>query len=504
MATTWHLKHEEFGDKPWDVQAEAMRRAEGHRYYGWWMEMGLGKTALSLNHAVDLYRKGEIDICVVVCPFSFTDDWASAPPEWGVPWVKGCVWNKKTPVVVNDLNGWSSVDAGLLHGAPREPFRLVAVGFETAKTSARAWLRTVTKQHRVLLVLDESSAIANPSANLTTFLLDLRKGCPYAVELNGTPYTGKVTNYWGQLKFVGALDGVNPFSFRNRFARMGGYMGKKEVGIKNEEELYRLIDAHAFRALKADWRKSLPPKVNKDVMLSMTPRQLTCYSDMRSDFYATSRGFEVQAELVLTQMDKMRQISSCLMMQNGEFSWIEPPENNPKVAALNNLLEAATGKVIVTHFYKPSGQMLIEHLRDHGVDPAYIRGQMKPAELTEQKRRFNEDPTCQVIVCQQGAAFRGHTLLGGKGPDRCSTNVFFENDFSYYQRAQMEDRNHRGAQDTMCVNYNLVTSKVEQKMLTAVRTKQATAGVIDSFVTAMREDGAPIRKAAKTKQPVMA
>jgi len=50
----WHLSHQVHGAKPWAVQAEALKRANGHAKFGMWLEQGLGKaTSLALNEFID-------------------------------------------------------------------------------------------------------------------------------------------------------------------------------------------------------------------------------------------------------------------------------------------------------------------------------------------------------------------------------------------------------------------------------------------------------------------
>lgn len=467
----WHLNHKEFGNKPWTVQTEALRRAEGRPAFAWFLEMGLGKTSLSLNMFVEHFNNDAVDVMLVVCPYSFTGDWASTPKEWGVPHVHGEVWSKKTPV---DEPGDSV-----------RP-RVVSVGFETVKTSARRWARELCATQRVMLVVDESLSLANPNSQLTSFVLDISKDCRFVYILNGTPIGNNVMDLWGQLKVVKALDGTNPYAFRNKFAKMGGYMGKVVKGIRNEDKLGALLDGCSFRALKSEWRKELPPKVHRDVLLDMTPKQRAHYDEMLRDFFTELGNIGAEASMVLTQMDKLRQISSGLVMQSGEGDWIENPKNNPKVRALDDLIPGMPGKFVVVHYYRKSGDMLIEHLNNQNLQPAWIKGQMSPTELANQKDRFNNDPACRAIVCQQAASFRGHTIIGGKGKDRASVMVFFENSFSYYERSQIEDRIHRGAQDTTCQYVNLVTSPIDVHVLKAIREKASTAELVDEFVRQAR------------------
>ncbi len=360
-----------------------------------------------------------------------------------------------------------------------------AINFEAARDGAYKKLIEQCKLYKTMVVVDESLCMGDPGSMTTRSFIDIAREAAMFRELNGTPITQNVENYYGQLKALGALNGVNRYAFRNRYAVMGGYMGKKVVGIRNEEELTRLLASCSFRALKKDWRKDLPPKIYKSVNLEMTAAQLKHYRAMHEEFCVALDTGTVTADLVLTQRDKLRQISSGILLDKGEAKMICDPKDNPKLQATIADLEYCPNKSIVVHYYRATGQLLREQLSKKG-RVAYIKGQMQPEELAEQKDRFNNDPECRVIVCQEGAAFRGHTLIGQEGTQRCTNMVFFENSLSYYERAQMEDRNHRGEADQACTYSDLITSPMDQNAVDIVTKKKNRADSMDEYVRAMQ------------------
>lgn len=468
MTVPWHLKHPVHGNKPRAVQAEGMRRAAGHKKFGMWLEQGLGKTALDLNEFIE---SDDSEINVVLAPNSFVGDWVMAPEEWGVGWLKTYL-RKRDPIPFDSEQC------------------MFVVNYELARDKQyNRELQRLFDQRRCKLTIDESTAIKNPGTSTFKGVIELAKRAVEVRELNGTPLTQDVTDYYGQLRALGQLRGMEPTVFKNRFAEKGGFFGKKVVGTCNEEELGRIIDSCTFRALKKDWRKDLPPKVYVPVHLEMTKRQRAHYGTMMEEFYTIIEGQEISADLVLTQMGKLRQISSCMLMDKGEHWFFEKPGDNPKLKAVLDIIGTSPGKVIVSHFYKPSGDMLFEALHKEGLQPARIKGRMKPEEILEEKRRFNGDPECRVIVGQQDATGRGHTLMGsGLGKDRCHTMVFFENDFSYYWRSQMEDRNYgRDEADIGSTVYDLVTSPMDATGVDILTKKKDLAQMMDRIVAEVRK-----------------
>lgn len=443
-----------------------MKRSAGHARFGQWLEQGLGKTPLTLNEFIE---SDDTDINVVIAPNSFVADWALAPADWGVPWMPTGI-RYRDPLPFDQQYCQYAVH----YEAVRQPdmFNDLVRLFD---------------QRRCMLTIDESTAIKNPGSKTFAAVIELAKRAKMVRELNGTPLTQDVTDYYGQLRCLGQLNGMKPVVFRNRYAKMGGFFGKQIIGTSNEEELARLLNSCTFRALKKDWRKDLPPKIYVPVHLEMSKRQMQHYSTMMEEFYAIVNGEEITANIILTQMAKLRQIASCILLDHGKEHLFEEPKNNPKFRATMDIIESSPGKVIISYFHGASGKLLLDALTKEKLKPAFIQGGMKPEAVIEQKRRFNDDGECRVLVGQQSATGRGHTLIGGSGHNRCSTMVFYENDFSYYWRSQMEDRNYgRDDEDIGTTIYDLIASPMCQLTVDILTKKSDLAGMMDRIVAAVR------------------
>jgi SNF2 family DNA or RNA helicase len=447
--------------KPWAVQVEALHRSAEHNKYGYFLEQGLGKTAIALNDFVN----SDIDLCVVVAPQSFKLGWPTAVRDYGLDLPTG-YW-PKNPVPMHD------------HG-------LYAINYEgVSRSRAKDQLVKLFDDRQVMLVIDESKALGNPRSGWTKSVTELAKRAAIVRELNGTPITQNVMDYYGQLRCLGQLNGWNPVKFRNRFAVLGGYMGKQIMPqVRNQDELAGILAACSFRALKADWRKDLPPKIYTTIPLELTGIQRVHYKEMLDEFMTIVSGTEVTANLILTQMGKLRQISSGIILDGeGIAHPILPPAEVPKIQAVCELI-AGPGKTIVSYYHRASGQALFEALKEF--EPARIQGGMSDDEVVQEKKRFNEDPSCRVIIGQERAMALGHTLLGQAGNDRCSRTIFYENSFSLYYRLQLEDRNHRGEQDTACDVIDFSCSPIEDTVIAILTAKMELANTMDRVIAAVR------------------
>lgn len=454
----WHLN-----GKPYEVQLEALRRSRGRDKYAYFLEQGLGKTALWLNDYIENYS--DIDRVVILCPNTFKNDWASAPGEWGLD-IKGWVWPYDVAERRKD------------RGRPRQ----YIFNFEAARSGAFDEISGLCDG--ACLVVDESSAIKNYKSDTARAVLDLAKRAKVVRLLNGTPMSQNVMDLFPQLKAVGQLDRVNPYAFRNHYAVMGGWMGKQVVGVRNEDELHRLLGSCSFRATKNEWA-DLPDKIDVPVRLEMTPKQRKHYEEMLRDFYTLVDGAEFTANMVISRLDKLRQITSGLIIDGDRWVPLETPRNNPKIKAALDIINGGDGKTIIVHFYTKTGNLIAEEIERNNLCPAYIRGGMTPAEVTEQKRRFNSDRDCRVLLAQITAASRAHTLIGGEGQDRAHKMFFHDHTFSYLDYQQMRDRIHRSTQDRTCLYYLPVMSSVDEAQLKALSKKEDMAALVVDAVKAL-------------------
>ena len=280
------------------------------------------------------------------------------------------------------------------------------------------------------------------------------------------------------MRALGEVNGMNYFAFRATFCQMGGYLGKQVIGPKDPSALNQILQGCSFRATKDDWI-DLPKKIYLTRDVEMSPQQQRHYKEMKTEFLTMIAEQEIDANMVITQMLKLQQISSGFIMDaSGVAHRIEGPDT--KLAVLHEVLEESTGKVLIFTWFRETTRVLGETLRESH-RPAMIGGGMVSGQILEQVERFNNDPSCRAMVCQIQSGKYGLTLLGGEGPDRCSTTVFYENSFSLDARLQAEDRNHRIGQDKPVVYVDLVASAIERVAINALRKKQdVAAAVIDN------------------------
>lgn len=441
--------------QPYKVQEEALKAANGRAGFAYFIEMGLGKTAITLAEIVSLHEQRLIKGAVVVCPNSLKGTWLREIEKVGAPIGYACAWPNE--VYTDRGDPWLQI-----------------INYEAIITPrGYKFVEKLLCKFNSMLVLDESIHIKNHRAKRTRGLMLLGKDAKFRRILSGAPIVQGPHDLWAQLRFLGTLRDVNYYVFRNMFCVMGGWQGKQVVGSKNEEKLNGLIKQAGFRARKTDWL-DLPDKtyITRDVVLSAA--QLKHYKEMYEHFATmVTENEAVTAQMVLTQMQKLQQIGSGFLMSDDKVYTLGP--ENPRLEALKEVLDEIEGKAIVFTFYRHSTKMLHDEIEES----ACLMGGMPTEEVQSEVKRFNEDPACRVMIAQIQSAKYGHTLLGGKKPeDRCATTIFYENSFSLDNRMQAEDRNHRIGQDRMVVYVDLVATDVDKAAVEALQRKLDIASAI--------------------------
>jgi SNF2 family DNA or RNA helicase len=274
---------------------------------------------------------------------------------------------------------------------------------------------------------------------------------------------------------------------------MGGFKGKQVIGYRKDmqHKLNAMLGHCSFRARKDEWT-DLPEKIYSTRKVEMNKKQKEAYDKMEDEFLYQIANIEegelseTTAEMVITQMMKLMQISSGFVIDDeGEVQVLGA--TNPKVEAVKEALEATDGKVIVFAFYRQSVRTLLEALDEY--KPCFIASSDLHKEMNrpqrEEKNKFNGDDAHRVMVCQIQSGMYGHTLLGSE-EKRCSTSIFYENWYDLNARLQAEDRNHRHGQDRAVQYIDLVASDLDKKAIQALQNKQSIAKAVVDHVKEKR------------------
>lgn len=465
------------GGKDEEAQPEWLRPTGPASGWGHYLEMRLGKTPTALNEFEMFMSDFGFENMIVFCPNTFKQGWVDEAAKSGSSVPFGLFETSRHKDAVNftrQTNGRFGI----------------AMNYESLQYEKAQQFLMDNVRPKTLLVADESIKIKNHASITTKVAISVSKNAGATRVLSGLPMTQGPQDLYPQFRFIRQQNGVNPFAFRNRFCKMGGFKNKKIVGVNeaNTDELQRLIGMNTFVAKRKDWGD--PTKPEYYVMnLALDPVQQKHYREIDKEFVTVlESGFEVTADQVITKLMKMQQISSGFVYtENGKAEEIMDPMKTPKILRLMEFIEdEVEGKIIVPYHYSKSGDNLLQALAQY--NPAIIRsaGWMKTngRNTDTEKTRFNNDPACRVMILQISAGKYGHDLSGIKG-NRCGTMVFYENTYSLDDRGQIEMRNTTAFQDWTNVYLDFVASTVERRAVNAHIKKES---LVEAVFGAYQDD----------------
>jgi len=440
-----------FSLPPLPVQAAALAAARGQDGFGFFMDPGTGKTGLTMAEFTLLADEGQVDVMLVVCPNNLCMNWKHEAHKMGFKFPVA-IYPEKCP----DRGMW-------------------VFNYEKLITKAFDDINRVLARKKFYMVCDESHRIKNFKAKSSKSAIYIQDKARIRRVMTGTPLANNVVDLWAQLRAIDRNHPHrNPYTFRNRYGVMGGWMGKQIVGTQREDELKAIIDSCSFSAKKKDWMKTLPPKAYYTLSYEMTGKQAKMYRDIYKERFLALDDSEISAQMVITALMKMQQITSGFMMDDtGNVVSVCDWAETPKIQVVSEQLHEIPNKVILFAHYRETIDRLCAMLdKDHKQwTRAVIRGGSKKADVESAKKEFNDNDFCRFLVAQTASAKEGLTLLGSKLMP-CDTTIFVENTYSIIDRTQAEDRNHRHGQESAQVSYyDLVGSSIEESIISALQDK---------------------------------
>lgn len=430
------------------VQVAAKSAANGRKKYGYFLEMGLGKTLLTLTEFDELVKADKVDIMMIFCPNSLISTWKRE----------------------HDKHGFTYVIHTKPERVPDGPC-IVIYNYESIIATPGKMIPIILANNRVYGAFDESVQMKNHRSVRWKYASKWAHLFTYVRLLSGRPMVQSPMDLWTQLTLLGGAVSPSPYAFRNRYCKMGGWMNKQVVGSLDKEGLREITKSVSFMATKAQWT-DLPDKLYTDRAYLMTKEQQQIYDKMFRDMVVELVNKSIMVEQAVHKFSKLQQIGSGFMFdEHGEATPLMEFKDVPKVKVLDEILEETEGKVIIFAHYRPS----VEALAAHYGGPV-LRGGMKEHEIQAVIDEFNNGPG-QPLVAQLAASKYGLTLLGNSDR-RCNTTVYFENNYSLDARIQSEDRNHRHGQVNNVLYIDLIGCAQDRKIISALQRKDSLSRTI--------------------------
>ena len=379
-------------------------------------EQGTGKTPTMIATFDVLHDRDEADVLLVVAPKSMVGEWPAELEHFA----EGLY---RVAVVTGSRRERAQAFAGK-HDVLVMNYEAVVAHLDNLKTIAR--------NARCVLAVDESFFVKNPHSARAAAVAELREWCTHAYVLCGTPAPNSPHDLVAQFDLVDfgiAFGGVTLSDDRDVAAR----------------EARAVIEARAFytRNLKGVVLPHLPRRTFADLHVELQPNQHRAYVAALDDLILDLTS--VSDEQYLRDISTFMARRSALLRICSDPTPLVPgyDEVPAKIVALDSLLPdlvAAGEKVVVWSFYRHS----LDHIARRYQRLGLVRIDGSVTDVDERRaavRRFQQDDEVRVFLGNPAAAGAGLTLHAA----RYTVYESLSNQAAHY--LQSLDRVHRRGQE---------------------------------------------------------
>ena len=351
---------------PHDYQKYAVRFVKEHPEALLLLDMGLGKTAISLQAIMDLmFDSFEVGKVLVIGPLRVSRDvWPAEVRKWdGFDFLR-------MSVIVGDAKARAA--------AVMQPADVYVINRENVK-----WLVEHFEKRRQpwpfdMVVIDELSSFKNHQSQRWKALRKVRPQIKRMLGLTGTPASNGLMDLWAEVFLIDRGERLGRFigQYRSVFFKAGAmnpYTGVvySYIPLKgSEDRIYKRISDITVSMKALDYL-DMPDYVPVTQEVVMEPAERKLYERMKEDLLVHVKGEEIDAANAAVLSGKLLQMANgAIYTDAGETVTI----HDKKLDMLEDLIEQANGQnVLVAYWFHHDHERILERLTALGYEPRDLK-----------------------------------------------------------------------------------------------------------------------------------
>lgn len=446
---------------PHDYQRYAIQYIEEHPTAAVLLDMGLGKTVITLTAVQDLlFDSFEAHKVLVIAPLRVArDTWAAEIAKW------------------DHLQGLRySVAVGTeaeRRAALLKPADLYIINRENIQ-----WLVEKSKLpfDYDMIVIDELSSFKNAQAKRFKSFMRVRPRASRVIGLTGTPASNGLMDLWAEFKLLDMGKRLGRFitNYRtNYFApdkRNGQIIYSYNPLPGAEEAIYEAISDITISMKSGDHLK-MPELISTGYRVNLSDDEQNAYEDLKQQLVLELPDGEITVANAAALCGKLCQMANGAVYDDDNRI---VKIHDRKLDALEDLIEAANGKpVLVAYWFKHDLQRISERLTEKGI----------PFEKLDTAGSFERWNKGQLPVALIHPASAGHGVNIQSGG---STLIWFGLTFSLELYQQTMARLQRQGQkaDTVVVQHIITSGTMDERIMQALSAKERTQNALIDAVKA--------------------
>lgn len=446
--------------KPHNYQAFATNFILEHPVAAVFLDMGLGKSVITLSAIFDLCLDSFlVRKVLVIAPLRVArDTWPTEIEKW------------------DHLNGLTySVAVGTeieRKAALRQRVSVYIINRENV-----SWLieQSGLPFDYDMIVIDELSSFKSYQAKRFRSLLKARPAVQRIVGLTGTPSTNGLMDLWAEFRILDLGKRLGRFitHFRDEYFRPDKRNGQVVYSYKPlpgaEDAIFKQISDITISMRAADYL-DMPECVMNQVKVTLSEKERKIYDTLRSDLVVSLGSEEIDAGNAASLSNKLSQLANGAVYGDDKrvFS-----VHDKKLDALEDLIEAANGKpVLVAYWFK------------HDLERIKQRFTVREIKTSQDIIDWNSGDI-PVAVIHPASAGHGLNLQAGG-----STLIWFGLTWSLELYQQTNARLWRQGQqaETVVIHHIITAGTIDEQIMTALDKKDKTQSALIDAVKATLEE----------------
>lgn len=446
--------------QPHEYQAYATRFILEHPVAAVFLQMGLGKSVITLTAIHDLiFDRFEIRRVLVIAPLRVArDTWPAEIEKWDH--LKGLTYS----VVVGDEHARNA--------ALMKDVQIYIINRENV-----SWLveDSAAPFDYDMIVIDELSSFKSWQAKRFKSLLKVRPRVGRIVGLTGTPSSNGLMDLFAEFRVLDMGQRLGRFitRYRETFFRPDRTNGMQVYSWKPlpsaEEEIYRRIGDVTISMKSIDFLE-MPECLMNRVPVRMDFLEKDLYDEMKQDLVIQLKGRQIDAKNATALSGKLTQMANgAVYTEEGEAVHI----HDRKLDALEDLIEGANGQpLLIAYWYKHD----LQRIRERFPEARELRSSRDIADWNAGK----------IPVALIHPASAGHGLNLQEGG---STLVWFGLTWSLELYQQTNARLWRQGQKagTVVIHHIVTEGTIDERILKALEGKDKTQTALIDAVKAQLE-----------------
>jgi SNF2 family DNA or RNA helicase len=439
--------------KPHEYQSYATEFIITHPVCALMLDMGLGKTVISLTALwLLLYDYFTVGKVLVIAPKRVAEDtWSREHDKW----------EHLAGLKISKVLG----TAGQRKAALEADADIYIINRENV-----CWLCENYKWDFDTVIIDELSSFKSNKAQRFKALKKVRPKIRRIVGLTGTPAPNGLLDLWPQMNLLDMGERLGRFigGYREQFFlpdkrnRDIIYSYKPKAGA--EEKIYALISDICISMKAIDYLQ-MPEYLSSNVVVEMSEKEKKLYSGLENDMVLSVGEDELDAVNAAALSNKLLQMANGAVY--GEDKKVLSIHDR-KLDALEDLIEAANGKpVLVAYWFKHDRERIKERFSVRDIDTA------------EDIADWN-DGKIPVALIHPASAGHGLNLQEGG-----STIIWFSLTWSLELYQQLNARLWRqGQKNTVVIEHIVTKDTVDEDVIRALEKKDAGQSALIEAVKA--------------------